>query len=309
MAAIDNKTVRGGTTIANVAKAAAAVAAGAAAAAGLSKLLNKPTQTSGIGLQFPEDLVAPESGRNYYMTFRFENYRRRSIFDRSSFVATGDSIILPIPNNLVDTQAVSWGDEKADPAVGAAIEGALNGGGGVNSLLQAATGALEGGAIQGAQKLAGVINSATGVNIPVDQILQMNGYAVNPFMTVLFQSPAFKTHTFSWKLAPNNRNESENLRQIVSMFRRHMLPGLSGSNGGTLLSYPDIVQINLFPDEEYLYKFKPCVIENMSVNFAPNSGPSFFKQSNAPTEIQFSIQLKEIEYWVQSDVENFYGRG
>jgi hypothetical protein len=47
----------------------------------------------------------------------------------------------------------------------------------------------------------------------------------------------------------------------------------------------------------------------MSVNFAPNSGPSFFKRTNAPTEIQFSIQLKEIEYWVQSDVENFYGRG
>jgi hypothetical protein len=135
----------------------------------------------------------------------------------------------------------------------------------------------------------------------------MAGVAANPFLTLLFKSPTFKTHTFSWKLAPNNIEESVQLQKIVNMFRKHMLPSLANSGGGTLLSYPDIVQVNLFPNEEFLYKFKPCIVESMSVNFAPTSSPSFFKNSNAPTEVQLSINLKEIEYWLQDDVDNFYG--
>jgi hypothetical protein len=259
-------------------------------------------------ITFPEDLIAPESNRNYYMSFRFSKYRRRSIFERTAFTSTGASLILPIPNNLTDTQGVSWADDSASPAVGAGIEGALKGfsdGGG--GLMGALTGVARAGveATEGAA-LSKARNVAESVNVPIDQVLQMAGVAINPFLTLLFKSPAFKTHTFSWKLSPNNAQESEKLKNIISMFRRHMLPALAPSTGGTLLTYPDIVEINLFPNENFLYKFKPCVVESMSINFAPNAGPSFFKNSNAPTEIQLSVNLKEIEYWLQDDVDDFY---
>jgi hypothetical protein len=81
-----------------------------------------------------------------------------------------------------------------------------------------------------------------------------------------------------------------------------MLPGKTGAPGGTLLSYPNIANIQLFPNDTFLYKFKPCVIESMSVNFAPANTPSFFKSTNAPVEVQLSLQLKEIEYWLNEDV-------
>jgi hypothetical protein len=317
---IQTRTVRGGISVSKNLKAASAAAIGIGAATfalnALSNLNAKRNASRGIGLglQFPLDLVSPTSNRNYYMTFRFEQYRRRSIFDKTSFMSTGDSIILPIPNNLVDTQAVSWGEEGADPVIGAGIEGMLKGGNNVSlanmeSAMEtaAADGLITAGAVQAARAAASAVGNKTGINVPIDQFLQMAGFAANPFLTLLFKSPAFKTHTFSWKLAPNNYEESIQLQKIISMFRKHMLPSTANSTGGTLLSYPDIVQVNLFPNEEFLYKFKPCIVESMSVNFAPTSSPSFFKDSNAPTEVQFSINLKEIEYWLQEDVDNFYG--
>jgi hypothetical protein len=298
-----------GTTV-DTALQAAGVALTAAQLYRISSGMTGPTSSvrNEGSITFPTDLIASESNRNYYMSFRFSKYRRRSIFERTAFTPTGASLILPIPNNLTDTQAVSWADDGASPAVGAGIEGALkgfgDGGGGlmgaIEATARAGVGATEGAALSAAK---GVADKA---NIPIDQVLQMAGVAINPFLTLLFKSPTFKTHTFSWKLSPNNVQESERLRNIISMFRRHMLPAAAPSTGGTLLTYPDIVEINLFPNESFLYKFKPCVVESMSVNFAPNAGPSFFKNSNAPTEIQLSINLKEIEYWLQDDVDDFY---
>jgi hypothetical protein len=38
----------------------------------------------------------------------------------------------------------------------------------------------------------------------------------------------------------------------------------------------------------------------VTVNFAPNS-PSFFRSTNAPTALQFSIKVQEIEIWTKAD--------
>jgi hypothetical protein len=301
------KPVQNGTNLSQATNTAKnVISAGSALYAAYNALTSQRPTTSGIlgesEVRFPLDLIAPDSNRNYYISFRFSQYRRRSIFDLTAFTPTGGSIILPIPNNLIDTQAVNWDNAESDPAVGAGIEAAL-GGKGPSSV---ASGVVEGIGLTAINKAASTAGSFVGQTLPVEQALQMAGFAQNPFLTVLFKSPAFKTHTFSWKMAPNNQSESNAVRNIINMFRRHMLPSLAPSTGGTLLTYPDIVEVNLYPNEDYLYKFKPCVVESMSVNFAPSSTPSFFKRSNAPTEIQLSVNLKEIEYWLQDDVDNFY---
>jgi hypothetical protein len=91
------------------------------------------------------------------------------------------------------------------------------------------------------------------------------------------------------------------LQKLIAKFRQHMCPSLTDWAGGTLLNYPDIVLVTLYPDDQYLYKFKPCVVESMVANFAP-SGPAFFNDTRAPAEVVISLQLLEIEYWVAEDV-------
>jgi len=48
----------------------------------------------------------------------------------------------------------------------------------------------------------------------------------------------------------------------------------------------------------------------LSVNYAPNSTPSFFKgNENVPTEVDLSISLIEIEYWTKNDFNSDISAG
>ena len=312
MSGIVNKLIAGGQYInrnAAVAKAVAggALALGGAALIGQAMYRTPEAQTlskSRSDLMFPNDLIDPSAKRNFYMSLQFTEYQRRSIFNQPFLRAIG-GIRLPIPANLVDTQQITYEQQGSDLGPGAAIEAGLSGRNGVGSsgsfaggLASGAVSAFAGKAVETAAKLA---QGVTGIS--QEQQLQLGGLAQNPFLTVLFKSPTFKKHQFSWKLAPNNEQESNTIRQIVNTFRSNMLPAMSPNAGGTLLTYPNMCIISLYPDESFLYKFKPCVVESMSVNFAGSGAPSFFKGTNAPTEVTISISLLEIEYWLKEDVE------
>jgi hypothetical protein len=73
------------------------------------------------------------------------------------------------------------------------------------------------------------------------------------------------------------------------------------SGAGLFFSYPSMVIVSLYPSSEFLYRFKPCIIKSVNVNYAAGNNPSFFKRTNAPTAMTLSIQLQEIEYWTNND--------
>jgi hypothetical protein len=311
MGTITDGLVAGGRNVLNNASTYKAVAGGAMAVGGAlivgSSFLRTPQAMEKTryldNLMFPGDLIDESADRNYYMAIQFVEYQRRSIFNQPFLSAQG-GLRLPIPSNLLDVTNLSYTDDKQESAQGAAIEAGLQGrngigsSGGLGSIAAAAVGAVGGRAVETAAKLS---NGVTGLSTA--QSLQLGGLAANPFMSVLFNAPEFKTHTFSWTLAPNNEQESNSVKEIINTFKSNMLPAMSPNAGGTLLTYPNMAVINLYPDEEFLYKFKPCVITSFSANFA-KSGPSFFRATNAPTEVEISVSFKEIEYWLKEDIED-----
>jgi hypothetical protein len=270
------------------------IASGITLAAGVTLavegVLNR-TDLDNNDLKFPYDLP------DYYMTLYFERYSRPSIFD-SAFTIPAGGIHLPIPNNLVDSQTVTYNTASLGPGYGAAIAELDAKKNNAADYGNAIVGSAEGLAIGGA---AGAAAGVTGSDLVSKVTTQTAGKALNPFLTVFFESPAFKEHTFTWKLTPRRIEESYAIKDIIKRFKTSMLPSLAGSSGGALFSYPDIVEIQLYPNDAYLYKFKKCVIKNMSVNYAPGNTPAFFKNSNAPTEVQITLNLQEIEMWTQKD--------
>ena len=67
-------------------------------------------------------------------------------------------------------------------------------------------------------------------------------------------------------------------------------------------TYPNIVQITVNPENgNFPYKFKPAVIENLNVNYAGAGQPSFFGSTQAPTEVEISMDLLEILLWTNQD--------
>ena len=288
---------------------ASAVAGGAAIINQISKIEipERNSPVSGGDLRYPDELESYK----YYVTFGFKQYQRRSVFD-APYISSIGNIRLPIPANIVDQIKVNYEDVPSPLAVGAGLEYGLNGafgprgpvggaiGAGVGAGIAAVAGVAGSGLINvlPGGGLIGAVGGAAAQNAPF--ILQPLGLAVNPFLTVLFKSPTFKRHSFSWRLSANNPKESETINEILKTFRFHMLPDMA--KGGLFLTYPDICDVTFQPEDSWLYKFKPCVVEGISINFAPNGQPSFFGQTNAPTDIQFTVNLLEIEYWLRGDI-------
>jgi len=253
-------------------------------------------------MTFPVDL----DQFKYYISFDFREFERRSLGDRIFYPARGN-VRLPIPANLIDNQSVEWGVEAAGPLVGTVVdmqyktrsqfnlEGVTDA---VNNILSLQTGKAV--AAQIAQTVGGR-NTALYTGIW--------GLTINPFMTVLFQSPTFKKHSFQWRLSPQNDTESDIVRNIVAKFRYNMLPEPAnvGGSGGLVLKYPNMCYVTLYPADQYLYHFKPCVVESIQVNFAPQ-GPAFYKTTSAPGEVILSVNLLEIEYWMKEDVDKTWNK-
>jgi len=267
----------------------------------VNSVLNAPpgsaaSYAGGEQIKYPMDL--PE---NYNINFQFVKYQRRSIFEQPSFPRVG-GVQLPIPVNLLDSQSIEWASTQTDPIIGAAIENGLQdyqqGNASLGSIVkQAGTGALAGGAVDLAAKAV----NGLGFGNLTDQGYQLLGLAQNPFLTMLFKSPTFKTHSFSWRFAPRSPQESDAIVSIVQAFKTNALPALQPGTKGVFLSYPNLALITLTPSN-YLYEFKPCAITNVSINYAGGGVPSFFQGTNAPTLIDFRVDLHEIEYWLRENV-------
>jgi hypothetical protein len=267
-----------------------------------------PLPTNSIGADnkwFPSDLESYK----FYITFDFRKFTRRDITDRA-FYGPGASgtVRLPIPANMVDTSAVNWeGDTSLNPVLGSIIDtGARlkNTNDSSASTKQQLQTTLEnlikkGGLL--AESPLALLAKGYALTGAAEAVA---GVAINPFMTVLFQSPTFKRHRFQWAFMPQSKDETDTLRNILARFRLNMLPSLNGAAGvatGLLLNYPNMCYVTLLPNNKDLYKFKPCVITNASINYAP-SGPSFFGSTQAPTMVILTVDLLEMEYWIQEDV-------
>lgn len=261
-------------------------------------------------LTFPEDLPQYK----YHVTFDFRKFTRRSLEDRAFYAAMGN-LRLPIPANLVDTQQARWGAAEAGPVIGTVQEIFVKNQGTLGNLGDSVKAAAAGNLDELRNTLtqigAGTANATVEIGraqiaaalrfIQGSSVTGIWGKTINPFMTVLYQAPVFKSHSFQWKLSPANPHETEVIKNIVAKFRYHMLPKFTDGAGGLLLDYPDMVYVALYPADIYLYKFKPCVITDLQVNFAP-SGPSFYRGTQAPTEVVLTVQLLEIEFWIKDDV-------
>lgn len=256
-------------------------------------------------LVFPRNLI----DYSFYFTFNFYQYNvplggGQTANPTASVVLTSlGTIRLPFPNQMVDHQDVVFAVEELGLVAGAALARFQQSG----SWKDAAAGAATGLTVDALRNIGNAIPGSGGNGGNV--VLQTQGLAVNPFLSVMFKSPAFKKHAFKWKLSPVNEAESADLNTIVNTFRFNQLPSATAAFSGALLAYPNIVQVTVsgsVPPEfsgtsMFSYTFKPAVIESFAVNFAPNGQASMFGTTGAPTEVEINMSLLEIEYWLQND--------
>ena len=126
------------------------------------------------------------------------------------------------------------------------------------------------------------------------------GQADNPFVEVFFNSMQVRTFTYNFNFAPRNEAETDEIQQIIQLFRFHMAPELQGTNSRylTLPSEFDIHYMykanNGFSYEnDYYNRIGTCVLTDVTTNYTPSGVKSF--ASGAPTQITMSLSFKETE--------------
>lgn len=272
--------------------------------------------------RFPLDLST-----EYFVRFAFYDYSRVDLKSRSVVNYNPHTTIrLPIPSNLVDAMQLAYSDVNLGQFAGAAFQGLIGTSGASPSELfsrsfsQQAGEAVGGltaaisdpGFIQAlARRLASSVDPGFGTAFDL-----ATGTAPNPHVALAFNGIALKRYQFSWRFSPNSLEESKHLQEIIRSFQVSSMPT---KQGNFMLGYPNVVNVEISPSN--LFIFKKMMIDNVTVNYAPNGVPSFFSSDSGhtygglefdgqsrlseryPTEVVLTISLREVDIHTANDPE------
>ena len=247
--------------------------------------------------QFPEDLKIDNGSA--YIDITFQSYKKNTQ-TQSQTVTSSGGLRLPLPTQLLDNKSVSYDHPSLGPFLGTAM-GAFNKQNWSSLTNESLSGALLDLAKATGSGAVAAAASQAGEGALTNASSALTGTAFNPYQTVLFKTPNFRKHSFSWRFIPRNANESTMIKNIVNLFNSNLLPGISTNLGALLFEFPSVLNIQLYPKQDFLYKFKPCVLESVSANFAPAQTPAFYGTTGAPAAVDLKIDLLEIELWTRND--------
>jgi hypothetical protein len=208
-------------------------------------------------------------------------YTSTNIMDLGKLTSKG-MYRLPLPMQLQDSFKTNYNDDT--------------------SLGKIAKNFIDGVKGKGGSTLGKIANAIGGTSS--NALQQLTGVLLNEVRFVSMNQPSFKRHQLSWVLSPNNPAEAQTLNKIRYGLQKGSTPRIDESY--MLLKFPRIYIPFITPNSHYLMKFKPCVIEQVSVTFNGMGGHSFYRgmdnvSDKAPQSMSLAISLLELEIWVDSD--------
>lgn len=230
-------------------------------------------------------------------------------------------IVLPIPQQLSDISAIDWTDGKLNPieAYGLAATSTIirEGGRGIDSAGKAAKdivaqlGASIGSAandpnIQNAliAAISGQAVGALGGNVSGSSIVaRATGQVFNPNLELLFNGVNIRVFPFTFEFFPRNRDEGEEVRQILRLLKYSMVP--SRGDQGIFIKAPYVFQLEYMKGSKlhpFLNRFQPMALTNMSVNYTGSNTYSTF-YDGTPTHIRLELLFKELNPVYKDDYD------
>ena len=238
------------------------------------------------------------------------------------------SIILQMPSNIQDGNAVDYGESKLNTLMGAAagvIGSGIEGGGEALSAMikgdkegtQAATNKMSKDMKGAVGTDAGIMDAASdfvtakatsaaigtlGGNVSAAQLLaRQTGQIFNPNMELLFNGPTLRNFNFSFKMTPRSPEEALEVKNIIRMFKLNMAPKTknTGSVGGSgiFLKTPSVFELRYkkgASEHPFLHKFKQCFLTNISVNYTGEGVYATYDDAT-PISMTMDLSFKELE--------------
>jgi len=222
------------------------------------------------------------------------------------------TIFLPMPSNIQDSNAVSWGEEKMNnitafglEAVDAAMQSSFfkdipaeiadKGQKIYDALDKSGINLGEAQQLFRRQLTAEAVN-VFGANVSIDQILaRTNGKIFNPNLELLFNGVTLRDFRFSFKMTPRDEDESDVVKMIIKTFKKYMAAQRGGGGSDAAkdlyLKTPYAFQPKYMTgngSHKFLHKFKTCALKGVSVNY---TGENVYATYHDGTPISLVMDL------------------
>jgi hypothetical protein len=253
------------------------------------------------------------------------NLKLKTGTEKNSNQKPKQTIQLPIPSNIGDTNQVNWGDDSLNPlaAFGAEqIGNALKSGDFGKGLADAYNNTVATGkevlTKGGGQDLISkyfqsqLINSLGANTTPGGLVSRASGNVLNPNLELLFSGVNLRSFAFDFDFAPRDEKESNVVKEIIRIFKQSMAPktGSNTEGAGLFIKAPNVFLLKYKSgnqDHPYLNKFKPCALTSMGMNYT-GSGSYATYADKTPVHMKLSLSFTELNPIYNEDYNSNVGQ-
>jgi hypothetical protein len=237
------------------------------------------------------------------------------------------TIILPMPQNIQDSNAADWSSGTMNPlnaATAVAANSAVLSDNVAKSLMKSldnlglnSQGILDSG--EGQQGVAATAAALAARALTgqggIDQIVsRATGQVFNQNVEVLFNGVQIRSaFQFSFDLVPRSKKESDIIKDIIRTFKTNMTPSKgtqTGTGNGLFIKAPNVFKLQYMSggkQHQFLHRFKPCALTQMSVDYTGSGQYSTYSDAT-PVHMRLSLQFQELSPIYAEDYNTTEGR-
>jgi len=248
---------------------------------------------------------------------------------------------LPMPNNITDSNNVSWGDDNMNNLSAAltsyvAKNAMLTGAGALALNAGAGAAGVGGGAAQTASLIAALTNmgalspnnqtaemktllggainsrilSMLGVSVSPESILA-RGYGIipNSNLELLFNAPTLREFTFQYRMSPRSNSEAKIVNNIIRFFKQGMAAKKQDGRSGAqsyFLGTPNVFQLQYKTTGGKTIKgvnrIKTCALTGFAMNYAADGNWAAYDDGQ-PVSVIMNMSFKELEPIYDTDYQ------
>ena len=225
------------------------------------------------------------------------------------------SVVLPIPNNISDTNSMDWGSNTMNAfeagLAAAAFTGISGGiGKGIENLGATVNAA---GNDENFKKSIGALFAGAAAGVSGNAILsRAEGVVINPNLELLFNGPQLRPFNFTFKLAAREKRESEQIIKILNFFKRGSSAIRTESN--LFLKAPHTFRIQYLhmgqsgEDHPFIGRIKECALQSITTSYTPEGQYATFSDG-VMVSYQITMQFSELEPIFNDDYYELTGIG
>ena len=246
-------------------------------------------------------------------------------------------LILYMPDDISDTLSAGWEGKSFGNLTGSILSAAARKGT-LKKLEQGfnvAAKQIQKAPAEAAAALAtNLAKSITGDQITSGDVFgTVSGVIRNPNAEILFQKMNFRTFDLTFKMAPYNDLEAQEVMTIIRTFRKAMLPqyGLQGKEvtgygtdkddenkkittnkalDAAFVKVPKVCSVHYMRGGDvhpFLPRYKMCAITDVAVNYTPDGNYAIF-EDGMPVAVELKVSFMETKLIFSEDVGNVYGK-